>query len=243
MSKALKKIGRGIKKRFKSAVKIVKKVASSKIFKAVAIAVAVYFTAGAAMGAMGTTAAASGGAAATGAGAATTATAGATAASTAGATVGAGAAATGAATTGAAVTGAGAATVGSTVTTAGLTSAANTAISRQLVYSAALNAVSNIASDAAARDEQRRYDRQLTTNNSTYLSVGEDLTNLNSRYLPETPSVGNSGNLLARTAELSREGTQAVASTNSLISRVPKVVNTEASSARYYDSSTNSWRN
>ena len=76
MSKLVKAIGRGIKKVFKAVKKVVKKITSSKIFKAVAIAAAIYFTAGAAAGMIGakgaaaTAGAASSGVAATSAAAA-----------------------------------------------------------------------------------------------------------------------------------------------------------------------------
>lgn len=52
MSKALKKISKGIKKVFKKVVKVVKKVAKSKIFQAVVIAVAMYYTGTAIAGAL-----------------------------------------------------------------------------------------------------------------------------------------------------------------------------------------------
>jgi len=73
MSKLIKSIGRGIKKVFKAVKKVVKKVTSSKIFKAVAVAAAIYFTAGAVAGSLGAGAgagAASSGAASTSAAAA-----------------------------------------------------------------------------------------------------------------------------------------------------------------------------
>ena len=52
MSGVLKKIGKSIKKVFKKAVKVVKKVVQSDLFKIVAVAAAVYFTAGAVAGMM-----------------------------------------------------------------------------------------------------------------------------------------------------------------------------------------------
>jgi type IV secretory pathway TrbL component len=54
MSKLLKKISKGVKKVFKGITKVVKKIAKSKVFKAIVIAAAVYFTAGAAAGFLGT---------------------------------------------------------------------------------------------------------------------------------------------------------------------------------------------
>lgn len=59
MSKVVRKVGRAISKVVDGAKKLVKKVAKSKIFKAVAIAAAIYFTGGAALGAMGGASAAS----------------------------------------------------------------------------------------------------------------------------------------------------------------------------------------
>ncbi|MDP1931894.1 MAG: hypothetical protein Q8L60_10595 [Gammaproteobacteria bacterium] len=59
MSKMVKKVGRAIGKVVDGAKKLVKKVAKSKIFKVIAIAAAVYFTGGAALGAMGGASAAS----------------------------------------------------------------------------------------------------------------------------------------------------------------------------------------
>lgn len=59
MAKAARSIGRSLKKVVDGAKKLVKKVASSKVFKAVAIAAAVYFTGGAVLGAMGGASAAS----------------------------------------------------------------------------------------------------------------------------------------------------------------------------------------
>jgi hypothetical protein len=53
MSKVVKKIGRAVKKVVKGVGKVFKKIKESKIFKAIAIAAAVYFTGGAALGAMG----------------------------------------------------------------------------------------------------------------------------------------------------------------------------------------------
>lgn len=67
MSKLIKSIGRGIKKVFKAVKKVVKKVTSSKIFKAVAVAAAIYFTAGAVAGSLGAGAGAGAGAASSGA--------------------------------------------------------------------------------------------------------------------------------------------------------------------------------
>lgn len=53
MSKVVKKAGRAVKKVVKGVGKVVKKVAKSPIFKAIAIAAAVYFTGGAVLGAIG----------------------------------------------------------------------------------------------------------------------------------------------------------------------------------------------
>ena len=66
MSNPLKKVMKGVKKVFKKVVKVVKKVVQSKIFKVVAIAAAVYFTAGAAAGYFGAAGAAGGAATAAG---------------------------------------------------------------------------------------------------------------------------------------------------------------------------------
>ena len=52
MSGALKKIGKKIKKVFKKVVKVAKKIMKSKIFKVIALAAVVYFTAGAVAGMM-----------------------------------------------------------------------------------------------------------------------------------------------------------------------------------------------
>ena len=76
MSKLVKAIGRGIKKVFKAVKKVVKKITSSKLFKAVAIAAAIYFTAGAAAGMIGAKGAAAGAGAAAGGAKATAAAAG-----------------------------------------------------------------------------------------------------------------------------------------------------------------------
>ena len=59
MSKVVKKIGRGVGKVVSGIGKVIKKVTSSKAFKTIAIAAAVYFTGGAALGAMGGASAAS----------------------------------------------------------------------------------------------------------------------------------------------------------------------------------------
>lgn len=55
MSGLIKAIAKGVKKTFKAVKKVVKKVVKSKVFKAVAIAAAVVFTGGAALGALGAT--------------------------------------------------------------------------------------------------------------------------------------------------------------------------------------------
>ena len=60
MSGVFKKIVKGITKVFKKIVKVVKKIVKSKIFKVIVMAAAVYFTAGAALGAMGGAAAGTG---------------------------------------------------------------------------------------------------------------------------------------------------------------------------------------
>ena len=52
MSGALKKIGKAIKKTFSKVVKTVKKIVKSDIFKVIAVAAAIYFTAGAVAGMM-----------------------------------------------------------------------------------------------------------------------------------------------------------------------------------------------
>ena len=66
MSSVLKKIVKHVKKVFKKIVKVVKKVLKSKIFKVIALAVAVYFTAGAAAGWLGAAGTAGAGTAAAG---------------------------------------------------------------------------------------------------------------------------------------------------------------------------------
>jgi hypothetical protein len=53
MSKAVKRAKRAVSKVVSGVGKVIKKVTSSKVFKAIAIAAAVYFTGGAALGAMG----------------------------------------------------------------------------------------------------------------------------------------------------------------------------------------------
>ena len=212
-------------------MKTVKKVVSSKVFKVVAIAAAIYFTAGA-LSTTAATTAASGGAATTGASSiASTATV--APASTIGATVGGSAAG---ASSGVATT---------SLLSKAATAATELSAGKALMYSTGLNVVAGIADDAIAREEKRKQDKRLLENNSTYLPVGEDLKNINARYSPnsidvegvEAPSVptvsmAGSKPLIAKVSQATRSNTS-----------VPVVsIDAPKGGTRYYDSTTNSWR-
>ncbi|WIO73366.1 hypothetical protein QP938_08635 [Porticoccaceae bacterium LTM1] len=232
MSKALKKVLsplRKVRKVFKKIISPVKKLMKKKWFKLVLMAAAVYFTAGAAMGAFG-----AGGTAAAGTAGATTTTVGATSAAGAGAS-------------GISVGIGGAGTITSTGTLAGVTGGSAGGVtggllskvaawttSNQLLASTALTTGGNMLSSyAEAKDQEekeKKWDEELTKRNSTKLDV-YDRTKQSAEesgyYGPSAAGKDSSGRseyrpLLATVAE--------------------RTQNIDARPPHFYDSSTNHWK-
>lgn len=231
MSKLLKKIGKAIKKTFKRIVKVVKKIVKSKLFKAIVIAGAIVVGGTALMGGLG----ALGGA-----------TSAATVGSTAGITGAAGASAiqagtnlaaqglfTGAASTGAFAAG-GSVMTGAAAGSSLLGGAATWAASNPLLASTALNmggsVLSGIAADKAAKEEKKKYDKEMKRNNSTKLNILEDTRGI-----------------LERTGYYSKsqQGTTTDEGGNTVYNSPIKqasVTNVEAKPSQYYNSADNNWK-
>jgi fructose-1,6-bisphosphatase/sedoheptulose 1,7-bisphosphatase-like protein len=218
MCNPIKKAINHVKKTFKRVMKVVKKIKNSKIFKIVVIAAAIYFTAGLAAGA-----GASVGAVGTG----TVAATGTTVAATAG-TV-AGTAATAAASTG-------------FMATLGTAVAAN-----PLLTSTALTMGGNMLSSAASSSAERKRDREdkeeLDRNNRTQLNISGVMGGATNRF---AISRGQAPNKAIESPQAPQAPAPLLASaanyqsTNSA-STLGGTMNTEPTTQKFYDNSSNKW--
>jgi len=218
MSAIFKKVRNGIKKVFKKIVKVVKKIAKSKIFKAIVLAAAVYFTAGAAMGAMGGAGAVTGTVGTAGAGLGT-----ASSLSLAGgidAAVAAGATSIGGATTG----------VMSTLA-AGAKTAGTFLKSNQLLASTGLQMGSALMAGKAEEKAEKEALERREENNKSYLNVYEDTSGIMKNIAQQ------------RTALMSPE-VDANGQTNyTPNAQAAKPANIENPTRKYFNSSDNAWQN
>jgi len=213
MSNPLKKVFKGVKKVFKKVVKVAKQVVQSKVFKAVMLAAAVYFTAGAAAGYFGAA-----GAATAGAGAATTAGGGLAAGGWAAAETAAvaGAATGGAAGVGAAASGIGGALSGVAAAAQGMTTG------QALLGSAILTTGGNMASAYAQGKKEEELIDKIDKNQKHEL----DVFGMYNASQKQAGVVGTDSN---------------GATEYNSPSPIQQVANVEPSKQQFYNSSQDSW--